>query len=68
MPPERLNTRVNPALRSAAAALVELRGFGTPLATLPHAAHALDLPLALRSLEPRPVYARAPDARPAGAA
>lgn len=53
---------------SAAAALVERRGFGTPLATLPHAAHALDLPVALRSLEPRPVYARAPDARPAVAA
>jgi hypothetical protein len=31
---------------------------------LPRAARALDLPLALRSLDPRPVYARAPDAKP----
>lgn len=53
---------------SAAAALVERRGFGTALPLLPHAARALDLPLALRSLEPRPVYARAPDARPTVAA
>jgi tRNA threonylcarbamoyl adenosine modification protein YeaZ len=53
---------------SAAAALVERRGHGEALATLPHAARALELPLALRSLEPRPFYARAPDARPAVAA
>ena len=53
---------------SAAAALVERRGFGEALSILPHAARALNLPLALRSLDPRPVYARAPDARPAVAA
>lgn len=53
---------------SAAAALVAGRGHGKALATLPRAARVLDLPLALRSLEPRPVYARAPDARPAVAA
>ena len=53
---------------SAAAALVERRGFGEALSILPHAARALDLPLVLRSLAPRPVYARAPDARPAVAA
>ncbi len=53
---------------SAAAALVERRGHGEALFVLPHAARALDLPLALRSFDPRPVYARAPDARPAVAA
>jgi hypothetical protein len=53
---------------SAAEALVALRGHGEAAATLPHAARALDLPLALRSLDPRPVYARDPDARPAVAA
>ena len=41
---------------------------GEALAILPHAARALALPPALRSLDPRPVYARAPDARPAVAA
>jgi tRNA threonylcarbamoyl adenosine modification protein YeaZ len=53
---------------SAAEALVARRGSGTALATLPHAARALALPPALRSLDPKPVYARAPDARPAVAA
>ena len=49
---------------SAAAPLVELRGRGEAIASLPRAAHAMRLPPALRSLEPRPVYARAPDAKP----
>jgi tRNA threonylcarbamoyl adenosine modification protein YeaZ len=53
---------------SAAAALVELRGHGEARAILPRATHVLALPPALRSLEPRPVYARAPDARPSVAA
>jgi tRNA threonylcarbamoyl adenosine modification protein YeaZ len=53
---------------SAAEALVARRGHGEALALLPHAARALDLPPALRSLDPRPVYGRAPDARPAAAA
>jgi tRNA threonylcarbamoyl adenosine modification protein YeaZ len=53
---------------SAAAALVERRGHGEAAAILPHAARALELPLALRSFDPRPFYARAPDARPAVAA
>ena len=53
---------------SAAQALVERRGHGEALAVLPRAARALDLPPALRSLDPRPVYARAPDAKPAVAA
>jgi tRNA threonylcarbamoyladenosine biosynthesis protein TsaB len=53
---------------SAAEALVALRGDGEALAVLPHAARALDLPEALRSLDARPVYARAPDAKPRAAA
>ena len=53
---------------SAAAEFVARRGHGEALAMLPHAARVLDLPLALRSLDPRPVYARDPDARPAVAA
>jgi tRNA threonylcarbamoyl adenosine modification protein YeaZ len=53
---------------SAAEALVDLRGSGEAHALLPRAAHALRLPLALRSLDPRPVYARAPDAKPRAAA
>jgi len=53
---------------SAAEALIARRGHGEALALLPHASRALDLPLALRSLDPKPVYARAPDARPAVAA
>ncbi|MDQ3144836.1 MAG: tRNA (adenosine(37)-N6)-threonylcarbamoyltransferase complex dimerization subunit type 1 TsaB, partial [Pseudomonadota bacterium] len=47
---------------NAAEALVALRGHGEARASLPRASHALRLPPALRSLEPRPVYARAPDA------
>ena len=53
---------------SAAAALVTRRGHGEALAILPNAARALALPSALRSLDPRPFYARAPDARPSVAA
>jgi len=53
---------------SAAEALISRRRYGEALALLPHASRALDLPLALRSLDPKPVYARAPDARPAVAA
>ena len=53
---------------SAAAALVARRGSGEAVDMLPRATRALALPLALRSLDPRPAYARAPDARPAAAA
>ena len=51
-----------------AARLVEARGWGTALAALPAAADALRLPLQHRELAPRPVYARAPDARVRSAA
>jgi len=53
---------------SAAADLVARRGHGEASAALPHAARILALPAALRSFDPRPVYARAPDARPLVAA
>lgn len=43
--------------------LVTARGPGRALEGWPSAARALDLPEELRSLEPRPLYARAPDAR-----
>ncbi|MEO8175361.1 MAG: tRNA (adenosine(37)-N6)-threonylcarbamoyltransferase complex dimerization subunit type 1 TsaB [Sphingomicrobium sp.] len=48
----------------AAEELVQARGWGQALAVWPRAANALSLPETLRNLHPRPVYARAPDARP----
>jgi tRNA threonylcarbamoyl adenosine modification protein YeaZ len=49
---------------SGAEALVAARGFGEARDALPRAADALLLPEALRSLAPRPIYGRAPDAKP----
>ena len=49
---------------SGAAALVEARGHGEARDALPRAADAARLPEALRDLPPRPIYGRAPDARP----
>jgi tRNA threonylcarbamoyladenosine biosynthesis protein TsaB len=51
-------------LGSGAEALVVARGSGRWRDALPHAADARLLPLALRSLAPRPIYGRAPDAKP----
>ena len=48
--------------------LVAARGSGRAVEAWPSAARALDLPEPLRSLAPRPLYARAPDARPREAA
>jgi len=56
------------AVGTGAEALVAARGFGEAQAILPSASHALDLPAGLRSLEPKPLYARPPDARPREAA
>ena len=53
---------------SGAEALVAARGTGEALPILPSASHALEMPHKLRALEPRPLYARAPDARPLEAA
>jgi tRNA threonylcarbamoyl adenosine modification protein YeaZ len=51
-------------LGSGAEALVSARGHGRAVDALPRAADASSLPEALRSLPPRPIYGRAPDARP----
>jgi tRNA threonylcarbamoyl adenosine modification protein YeaZ len=48
---------------SGARQLIEARGWGEGREAWPSAANALRLPDALRSLAPKPVYARAPDAR-----
>jgi len=50
---------------SAAQALVALRGHGRAVDALPRAADAGLLPSSLRTLAPRPIYGRAPDAKPA---
>ncbi|UUR08208.1 tRNA (adenosine(37)-N6)-threonylcarbamoyltransferase complex dimerization subunit type 1 TsaB [Sphingomonas glaciei] len=52
---------------SGAAALVAARGHGEAVEALPSAANALRLPASLRTLSARPVYARAPDAKPKAA-
>ena len=49
---------------SGAEALVNARGFGEAADALPSAADARLLPGALRELAPRPIYGRAPDAKP----
>ena len=49
---------------SGAEALVSARGFGEAVDALPRAADARLLPEALRSLPPRPIYGRGPDAKP----
>jgi tRNA threonylcarbamoyl adenosine modification protein YeaZ len=49
---------------SGASVLVAARGTGEAIDALPRAADARFLPAALRSLAPRPIYGRAPDAKP----
>ena len=56
--------RAELVLGSGAGALVAARGFGRSGEALPRAADARLLPPSLRSLAPRPIYGRAPDARP----
>ena len=53
---------------SGAEALVRARGWGEAVDALASAAVAFKLPPGLRSLPPKPLYARAPDARPRQAA
>ena len=48
---------------SAASILVAARGSGEALEALPRATDARLLPLPLRTLPPRPIYGRGPDAR-----
>ena len=49
---------------SGAQALIAARGHGRALDILPRAADVRLLPEVFRSLSPRPIYGRAPDARP----
>ena len=51
-------------LGSGAEALIAARGSGRWRGALPRAADARLLPPSLRTLAPRPIYGRAPDARP----
>jgi tRNA threonylcarbamoyl adenosine modification protein YeaZ len=51
-------------LGPGARALVEARGHGEWRDVLPRAADAWSLPQELRSLPPRPIYGRGPDAKP----
>jgi hypothetical protein len=48
---------------SGAKALIEARGWGEASELWPSAANVLRLPEELRNLPPKPVYARAPDAK-----
>jgi tRNA A37 threonylcarbamoyladenosine modification protein TsaB len=48
---------------SAARQLVDARGWGEALDEWPSASKSLMLPSSLRDLPPKPVYARAPDAK-----
>ena len=65
LPPRDAAALISAALvvGTGAADLVEARGWGEAVDAWPSAADALQLPEALRILAPRPVYARAPDAR-----
>lgn len=63
-PPEAARFATAPlVVGSGAERLVEERGWGEARDALPSAANALKLPSELRGLAPKPVYARAPDAR-----
>lgn len=70
LPPEEAAAAVDAELivGPAAQKLVEARGRGEARACWPSASNALLLPAELRSLPPKPVYARAPDARAKAAA
>ena len=56
-------TSANLVIGSGARQLVDARGWGEAREAWPSAADAMKLPEALRTLLPKPVYARAPDAR-----
>ena len=66
LPPEEAAAviRAGLVLGSGAEALVAARGSGEARDALPRAADARFLPEELRSLPPRPIYGRAPDAKP----
>lgn len=66
LPPEEAaaSTGARLVLGSGAESLVSARGWGQALDILPRAAGARLLPESLRALPPRPIYGRAPDAKP----
>lgn len=66
LPPEAAAQTVSTPIvvGSGAAELVAARGHGEAIAALPRAADVRLLPLPLRSLQVRPIYGRAPDAKP----
>ena len=68
--PEKAAAKVDAPLvvGSGAEALVAARGSGEALSLFPLASRALMLPELLRILDCKPIYARAPDARPKAAA
>ena len=70
LPPDQAAARVDAPLvvGTGAEARVAARGSGEALAILPSASRALLLPDLLRLLECKPIYGRAPDARPKAAA
>jgi tRNA threonylcarbamoyladenosine biosynthesis protein TsaB len=49
---------------NGAQSLVEARGYGRAIDALPRASEVWLLPPSLRNLPPRPIYGRAPDAKP----
>lgn len=65
--PDRATEEAQAALVAGtqAAALVEARGHGSALPCHPDARHALALPASLLTPQIKPVYGRAPDAKPA---
>ena len=66
LPPEQAAAAVSAelVLGSGAESLVSARGHGEARDALPRAADARLLPPLLRNLQPRPIYGRAPDAKP----
>jgi tRNA threonylcarbamoyl adenosine modification protein YeaZ len=70
LPPADAAARISAPLvvGPGAARLVETRGRGEAATAWPSARNALRLPEELRSLPPKPIYARAPDARARNAA
>jgi tRNA threonylcarbamoyl adenosine modification protein YeaZ len=70
LPPEEAANAISArrAIGPAAQRLVDARGSGEALVAWPSASAALRLPAELRSLDPKPLYARAPDAKAKAAA
>jgi hypothetical protein len=70
LPPSQVAERISAKLviGPGSKALVDARGRGRAMEGWPSARNALRLPEDLRSISPKPIYARAPDARARNAA